>query len=110
MKQVPREVDTLARIGGDEFVVVLVDLDDTDTCLPMLTRLLACASQPVQFDGLMLQVTASLGVTFHPQTQATEADQLLRQADHAIYQAKVSGKSRFHVFVAGHDSSKRNPH
>ncbi|WP_394787040.1 cache domain-containing protein, partial [Rhodoferax sp.] len=48
MKQVLREGDTLARIGGDEFVAVLVDLDDMADCVPMLNRLLAAAAQPVQ--------------------------------------------------------------
>ena len=110
MKQALREVDTLARIGGDEFVAVLVDLVDADASLPMLTRLLAAASQPVQFGDLILRVSASLGVTFYPQAQDAEADQLLRQADHAMYQAKVSGKNRVQVFDAEQDSSLRDHH
>ena len=110
MKQALREVDTLARIGGDEFVAVLVDLADVDASVPMLTRLLTAAAQPVQFGDLMLHVSASLGVTFYPQVQDTEADQLLRQADHAMYQAKVSGKNRYHFFDTAQDSSLRDHH
>ena len=110
MKQALREVDTLARIGGDEFVVVLVDLENAATSEPMLTRLLAAAAMPVQFGDLLLRVSASLGVTFYPQTQDMEADQLLRQADHAMYQAKVSGKNRYHVFDAAQDNSLRDHH
>ncbi len=110
MKVALREVDTLARIGGDEFVAVLVDLADVDAIVPLLTRLLSAASQPVHFGGLRLRVSASLGVTFYPQAQDTEADQLMRQADHAMYQAKVSGKNRYHVFDAVQDISIRDHH
>jgi len=46
-----------------------------------------------------LQVSASLGVSFYPQTMDVAADQLLRQADQAMYRAKLSGKNRYHVFA-----------
>ena len=110
MKEALREEDTLARLGGDEFVAVLIDLTDTASSLPMLTRLLAAAAQPVQVDELVVQVSASLGVTFCPQAQDIDADQLLRQADQAMYQAKVAGKNRYHVFDAEQDSSIRGHH
>jgi len=110
MKQALREGDTLARLGGDEFVAVLTDLPDTEACVPMLTRLLAAAAQPVHIDELMLQVSASLGISFYPQTEDVDADQLLRQADQAMYQAKLAGKNRYHVFDAEQDSSIRFHH
>lgn len=47
---------------------------------------------------LQLQVSASLGITFYPQEVTIDADQLLRQADHAMYQAKESGKNRYCLF------------
>ena len=95
MKQALREGDTLARIGGDEFVAVLLDIADARTCDSMLTRLLAAAAEPVQFASETLQVSASIGVSFFPQPVAISADQLLHQADQAMYQAKLSGKNRF---------------
>ncbi|MEY4138835.1 MAG: hypothetical protein RLZZ371_1017 [Pseudomonadota bacterium] len=107
MKQTLREGDTLARLGGDEFVAVMGDLTDVDASLPMLNRLLAAAAQPVTMGDQMLQVSASVGVTFYPQAQAIDADQLMRQADQAMYQAKLAGKDRYHVFDAQHDSSIR---
>ncbi|MDO8456902.1 MAG: EAL domain-containing protein [Burkholderiaceae bacterium] len=110
MKEALREEDTLARLGGDEFVVVLIDLVDTAACLPMLTRLLAAVAQPVPVGELTVQVSASLGVSFCPQAQDIDADQLLRQADQAMYQAKVAGKNRYHVFDAERDSSIRGHH
>ncbi len=110
MKQALREGDTLARIGGDEFVAVLCDLTDAQACSPLLTRLLAAAAQPVGLINGEVQVSASLGVTFYPQTHAVEAEQLLRQADQAMYQAKVAGKNRYHIFDAEHDSNLRGHH
>jgi len=107
MRQTLREGDTLARLGGDEFVAVLVDLDAVADSVTLLSRLLAAAAQPVHVDDLVLQVSASVGVTFYPQTEEVDADQLLRQADQSMYQAKLSGKNCYHVFDADHDRSVR---
>ncbi len=110
MKQTLREGDTLARLGGDEFVAVMGDLANGDACVPMLNRLLASAALPVSIGDLKLQVSASIGVTFYPQPQSIDADQLLRQADQAMYQAKLAGKGRYHIFDAKKDSSLRVHH
>jgi diguanylate cyclase (GGDEF)-like protein/PAS domain S-box-containing protein len=101
MKQALREGDTLARVGGDEFAAVLVDLDHEQDCAPLLQRLLQAANAPVPHANACLQVSASLGVTFYPQTTDLDVDQLLRQADQAMYQAKLAGKNRHHVFEPG---------
>lgn len=110
MKLALREGDSLARIGGDEFVVVLVDLADATESMPMLQRLLVAVSEPVLWNGLSLQVSASLGVTLYPQDEEIDADQLQRQADQAMYQAKVAGKNRYHFFDAAHDRHVREHH
>jgi diguanylate cyclase (GGDEF)-like protein len=107
MKLALREGDTLARIGGDEFVAVLIDLDDSESAVPLLQRLLGAAGEAVQLDDSTLQISASLGVTFYPQAETMEADQLLRQADQAMYLAKLAGKNRFHFFDAEKDRSTR---
>ncbi len=104
MQQALREGDTLARMGGDEFVAVILDLIDIESSIPILNRLLAAAAEPVQVGSLVLQVSASLGTTFHPQSQDIDADQLLRQADQAMYQAKISGKNRYQIFGTNLDS------
>jgi diguanylate cyclase (GGDEF)-like protein len=109
MKNSLREGDTLARIGGDEFVAVMINLDSVESCIPMLTRLLDAAAS-VQLIGVVLQGSASIGVTFYPQDQEVDVDQLLRQADQAMYQAKLAGKNRYHVFDAAKDSSVRVHH
>jgi diguanylate cyclase (GGDEF)-like protein/PAS domain S-box-containing protein len=110
MKHALRDGDTLARIGGDEFVAVLMDMNDTASSMPLLNRLLEAAAQPVQLLNVALKVSASLGVTFYPQTFDIDAEQLLRQADQAMYQAKLAGKNRFHLFDTAQDSGLRNHH
>jgi diguanylate cyclase (GGDEF)-like protein/PAS domain S-box-containing protein len=98
MQQVLREGDTLARLGGDEFVAVLINLNNLETWAPLLDRLALSVTEATAHGKQMLQVTASLGVAWYPQAQEVEADQLLRQADQAMYQAKISGKNRYVVF------------
>ena len=98
MKLALRKSDTLARIGGDEFVAILLDQADKDSFLMTAERLVETVSQPVFINGLEIRVSASLGIAFFPQDASVDVDQLLRQADHAMYQAKLSGKNRFCVF------------
>ena len=110
MKETLRDSDTLARLGGDEFIAVLLDLPDSIGSVPMIERLLGAAAQPVPIGELMLNASASLGVTFYPQADDVDADQLLRQADQAMYQAKLAGKNRFHFFDAEKDRTARGMH
>jgi len=110
MKSTLRAGDTLARIGGDEFVAVLAELSHYDDHEPMLQRLLQAAANPVQIQtrsGLVeLQVSASIGVTLYPQDDS-DADLLMRHADQAMYAAKQSGKNRYRLFdLAQHEAMK----
>lgn len=103
MKAALREEDTLARIGGDEFVVVLVNLEAPSDCEVILRRLLESTSEAVVIEGASLNVSASIGVTFYPKDHV-DADMLMRHADQAMYQAKQSGKNRYHFFDVQMDS------
>ena len=104
MKEALREGDTLARIGGDEFVAVLTDLHTVEDCEPILERLLLAASEQITIGDVVLNVSASIGVTFYPQDKA-DADQLMRHADQAMYAAKESGKNRYHLFDTEQDDA-----
>jgi diguanylate cyclase (GGDEF)-like protein len=97
MKQVLRETDTLARMGGDEFVVVMQGLDE-QASNSLTNRLLAAILSPAQIGDLMLQVSGSVGLVFHQGHEKADADELLRRADLAMYQAKIAGKNRYQVF------------
>lgn len=99
--------DTLARIGGDEFVSVIEGLDSVEDSHLVLKRLLDAASTDLEVGGKYLKVTASIGVTFYPQKDCSP-DQLLRQADQAMYQAKQLGKNCFHIFDVERDFAAKH--
>ncbi|MCK2089174.1 EAL domain-containing protein [Thauera aromatica] len=109
MKTALREGDTLARIGSDEFVAVLVDLEEVQDCVPVLVRLLQAAAAPATVGDALLHVSASIGVTLYPQ-DAANADQLMRHADQAMYQAKQAGKNRYHLFDVVQDVALQSRH
>lgn len=105
-----RETDTVARLGGDEFAVVLPDIGDQAAYTGLLDRLLQAMAQPEVIDGHPLQVSASIGVSVYPQREDIDADQLLRQADQAMYEAKLAGKNRYRVFDVARDTDLRGHH
>lgn len=102
IKDVLREGDTLARIGGDEFVAILTNLEKVEDCDPILERFLLAASEPITIDDVILKISVSIGVTLYPQN-SVKADQLLRHADQAMYVAKQSGKNCYHLFDPAQD-------
>ena len=109
LKSSLRDGDTLARIGGDEFVAVINQLNNIKDSYAALTRLLESAATGLDIDGHFLKVTASIGVTFYPQNNCSP-DQLLRHADHAMYKAKQSGKNRWHMFDIERDCAVKHRH
>ncbi|MCB8748544.1 EAL domain-containing protein [Rhodoferax sp. U2-2l] len=110
LRAIMREGDTMARLGGDEFVAVFVDLPEMHSSVMLINRLLEVAARPVVLHDASLKVSASVGVSFYPQSDDTDADQLLRQADQAMYSAKLAGKNRYQLFDAEHDRSQRVRH
>ncbi len=97
MKGALRDGDTLARIGGDEFVAVLVDLDQPGDAEPVLERLLLAAADPVTLGNAEINVSASMGIAVYPR-DGTHADLLLRRADQSMYLAKQAGRNRYRFF------------
>lgn len=106
MKSALREVDTIARIGGDEFIAILVDLEKPEDSEPILERLLKVASAPIYLDDNVMQVSTSIGVSLYPQ-HGLESDLLMRRADQAMYIAKDSGKNRYHFFDIAQDNAQK---
>jgi len=102
MRKMLREVDTLARIGGDEFVAVLSDIGTTQDCMQLVSRVLTACAEPVTIQGHFLKISASIGVTIFPQDDA-EAEQLMRHADQAMFEAKQNGKNRIYLFDSALD-------
>lgn len=95
MRATLREEDTLARLGGDEFAAIIVNVSDEPTLNALLSRLLTTVSAAVWVADHSVEVSASLGYTLYPQDGELDGDQLLRQADQAMYRAKRDGKNRY---------------
>lgn len=96
MLSVARQEDTVARLGGDEFTVVLKDPDSLDSAMAAANRILEKISEPYHIQDVELSVSASIGVSMsYP--KGDKPEDLLREADDAMYQAKARGKSRVYV-------------
>lgn len=98
--------DDLARVGSDEFALLLTDVHPS-ILEPRLLAIRQAISQAISHGGLRINLTASLGASQFRPTATVDAEQLLRQADHAMYQAKLSGKNRHNIFDNAADSSQR---
>ncbi len=97
-----REGDTLARIGGDEFIVIMVDLEKHEDSAPVLERLLETTANSFVLSEAVVKVSTSIGVAFYPQ-DGLDADHLIRHSDRAMYDAKRAGKNRYHLFDIAQD-------
>ena len=92
-----RSVDVVSRLGGDEFLVVLPDLESEQAPVAVAEKLLAVVSEPVTLEGQVLSVSPSIGIAVFPR-DGTTADTLIRNADAAMYLAKDRGRSNFQFF------------
>jgi diguanylate cyclase (GGDEF)-like protein len=97
LSSVVRPGDTVARLGGDEFAVLLEDVEDAREAVAPAERILAAFSVPFQVGGNELFIGGSIGVAVGAAGEKT-ADELLRNADFAMYQAKSMGKGRYALF------------
>ena len=98
MKACLRTTDTIARLGGDEFTILLEDLSDERESLRIVERLQKDLAQPFRLGASDIQVTASIGVTWsNPKYERPE--EVLRDADMAMYRAKSSGKACYQLFA-----------
>ncbi|MGQ9369987.1 ammonium transporter [Azospirillum sp. ST 5-10] len=93
-----RSSDTVARLGGDEFTVLLTNLGDAATLDLVARKIVAAVAQPVVLDGGEVQVSTSVGAALFP-GHAEDADDLLRKADAALYQAKAQGRNVHQLFT-----------
>jgi diguanylate cyclase (GGDEF)-like protein len=94
-----RGVDTVARLGGDEFVILCEALERPDIAEQVAARILHCLEEPFDFNGEMVQISASIGIVRADHLNENASD-LIRNADLAMYKAKENGRNRIETFDA----------
>lgn len=102
LKETIRNEDTVSRQGGDEFALLLNDIQYFSQCEQTLQRIHHALAQPYLIDDVPHNITASTGVTLYPHDDE-DIDTLVRHADQAMYQAKLVGKNHYQLFDSAHD-------
>ena len=97
-----RTEDTVSRQGGDEFALLLGNIESFSQCELMLKRIIKSLAQTYIINGQSISIGASIGVTLYP-LDNVDFDTLLRHADQAMYQAKLAGRDRYSLFNADQD-------
>src|SRR5438128_11579126 len=96
LKASVREGDVVARVGGDEFTIVLQELATRQDAASMAQKVLRAVAEPVQVDGHRLYITTSIGITVYPD-DGEDAETLLKNADNAMYRAKSEGRNTYEM-------------
>ena len=99
MSQAVRTDDTVARIGGDEFMLLLEGVTSIESVKRVANKVLCSLSQPILLDGKELVITTSIGIACYPE-DGDDATALVRNADTAMYQAKDSGRDQYYAYSA----------
>jgi diguanylate cyclase (GGDEF)-like protein len=98
LKTCSRDIDTVARLSGDEFTIILEDLSDTHAAIAIAERILNKFTAPIDLEECQVFPSASIGIIFGAPTYQNGSE-LLRDADIAMYRAKAAGKGRYTVFT-----------
>jgi len=104
-----RDEDTVSRQGGDEFTLLLIDLELPQQCEKMLERIHNALAMPYLIEGYEIHISASSGVTLYPNDNS-DLDGLVRHADQAMYQAKMMGRNRYQIFNTEQDQQAISKH
>jgi diguanylate cyclase (GGDEF)-like protein len=99
LRTVLREGDTVGRVGGDEFVLILHDQSNEEVIYRAMQRIVAKVSEPLTIDGKELYVSCSAGISIYPQ-DGRDVETLLKNADAAMYRAKEHGRSNFQFYTS----------
>jgi diguanylate cyclase (GGDEF)-like protein/PAS domain S-box-containing protein len=89
-----RETDTVARVGGDEFLIIATEINDPENAAQIAEKVIHLVSQPIIFNGRQAVVSVSIGIALFPD-DSIDMDQLIKKADEAMYRVKKAGKNGF---------------
>ena len=98
LRKVLREIDTISRQGGDEFVLILEDIQDDKILINVANKVLSIFKQPFTVSGRDMIISASLGISLYPD-DGQDSTTLIRNADSAMYRAKENGRNRFWFYT-----------
>jgi diguanylate cyclase (GGDEF)-like protein len=101
-----RAVDTVARTGGDEFLLLITGIREPADAAVVAAKIVSVLDQSVTISATEVLTTASVGISLYP-TDGTDSDSLVAHADEAMYFAKQSGRNRFHFFCPGMSAFSR---
>jgi diguanylate cyclase (GGDEF)-like protein/PAS domain S-box-containing protein len=97
LRECVRDTDTISRQGGDEFVLILNELESADDCVPVVQKILSRLQDPIAADGREFFTSASIGLAVYPE-DGTDFESLRKKADVAMYQSKESGRNTYRFF------------
>lgn len=104
IQQEIREGDTAARMGGDEFTLLLQEIEDADAAVAMVHRIINAISKPIALANNTLYITASIGISIYPH-DGNNSETLIRNADTAMYRAKDDGRNSYQLYTATMNAS-----
>lgn len=93
-----RGSDTVSRVGGDEFLVILPELENNEEAITVANRILSTIERIILVKGIAVQLTASIGISYYDGGEEKDKETLLKEADIALYAAKRNGKSAYSIF------------
>ena len=93
-----REDDLISRMGGDEFAIILHDIPTKINAVNVAQKILAAVSEPLELNGIKIEVSTSIGISFYD-PESMSIDDLLKAADTAMYEAKSEGRNNFQFFA-----------
>ena len=99
LSRIIRDSDTIARTGGDEFIIVLTQLNTPDDSAAKAEKIIEAMKNPMSIQGNQIQIAASIGIATYP-TNGEDVAELMKKADMAMYQAKDAGGDQYHFYYA----------
>jgi diguanylate cyclase (GGDEF)-like protein len=103
-----RKSDSVARIGGDEFVVLLPAVKTSQHALTVAKQIQRALDKPAEIDGHTVHISGSIGLALYPEHAANDRD-LITRADTAMYYAKAEGRNRVQLYQAGMEDDRNQP-